>query len=151
MDYDVTRADVAARTTAIVSATTTWQEFPTLWGTLLDEVWDCLRASGIERGCRNVMLYRDDKPPRVKVEVGVELSQPCSLTGRVMASRLPAGQIALTVHRGPYAGLAAAHQALYDWCAANRQRPAGTRWEVYGPHDDDPAKVWTEVYWLLSP
>jgi hypothetical protein len=24
------------------------------------------------------------------------------------------------------------------------------RWEIYGPHDDDPARQWTEVYWLLS-
>ncbi|HEY2278369.1 MAG TPA: hypothetical protein VGI00_08425 [Streptosporangiaceae bacterium] len=25
----------------------------------------------------------------------------------------------------------------------------GARWEIYGPHDDDPAQQWTEVYWLL--
>jgi hypothetical protein len=24
------------------------------------------------------------------------------------------------------------------------------RWEVYGPHNDDPSKQWTEVYWLLA-
>jgi effector-binding domain-containing protein len=149
MDYDVTEADVPARPTAVVAATTTWEEFPTLWGKLLDEVWQCLRASGIDRGCRNVMLYRDDTP-RVEVEVGVELVQPCSLTGRIVASTLPAGQVAMTVHRGAYADLTVAHQAVYDWCAANRRRPAGTQWEVYGPHDDDPAKIWTEVYWLLS-
>jgi effector-binding domain-containing protein len=149
MSYDVTATDVAARPTAVVAATTTWQEFPTLWRTLLDEVWGCLRASGIERGCRNVMLYRDDRP-RVDVEVGVELLRPCTLTGRVVPSVLPAGQVAMTVHYGPYAGLAAAHQAVHDWCVANRRRPAGTRWEVYGPHDDDSAKIWTEVYWLLS-
>ena len=25
----------------------------------------------------------------------------------------------------------------------------GTRWEIYGPHDDDPAQLTTELYWLL--
>jgi effector-binding domain-containing protein len=149
MTYDVTAVEVAARPTAVVAATTTWPEFPALWRHLLDEVWQCLRASGIDRGCRNVMLYRDDTP-RVDVEVGVELRQPCTLTGRVVASSLPAGPVAMTVHWGAYAGLGVAHQAVHDWCAANGRRPAGTRWEVYGPHDDDPAKVWTEVYWLLS-
>jgi effector-binding domain-containing protein len=93
------------------------------------------------------MLYWDDVP---HVEVGVELLVPCPLTGRVVASALPAGQVAMTVHRGPYSGLAAAHRAVLDWCAAQGKRKTGTRWEVYGPHNDDPAKVWTEVYYLLK-
>jgi hypothetical protein len=37
-----------------------------------------------------------------------------------------------------------------DWCAGQGLRTAGPRWEIYGPHDDDPANVWTEVHWLLS-
>ena len=147
MTYQVTVKDVQPRPTAVVPATTTWEAFPTLWRQLLDEVWACLRASGIDRGCRNVMLYRDDVP---NVEVGVELGQPCPLTGRVVASSLPAGRVAMTVHRGPYAGLDAAHRAVLDWCAEHGHRPLGTRWEVYGPHRDDPSEVWTEVYWLLS-
>jgi effector-binding domain-containing protein len=147
MTYEVTVADAAARPTVVVPATTTWQEFPTLWSQLLDEVWACLRASGIERGCRNVMLYHDDVP---NVEVGVLLDKPCPLTGRVVASTLPAGAVATTVHYGPYGGLGAAHQAVVDWCTAQGLRRAGPRWEVYGPHRDDPAEVWTEVHWLLQ-
>jgi effector-binding domain-containing protein len=147
LGYAVTVAEVAARPTAVVAAITTWQEFPTLWRQLLDEVWACLRANGITRGCRNVMLYLDDRP---HVEIGVELLQPCLLTGRVAPSSLPAGQVAVTVHRGSYAGLGSAHRAVLDWCAAQGRRPAGPRWEVYGPHHDDPAKIWTEVYYLLS-
>jgi len=147
MSNHVTVADVIARPTVVVPATTTWQEFPTLWRGLLDEVWTCLRAGGIQRGCRDIMLYRDDVP---HVEVGVELHRPCPLTGRVVGSTLPAGQVAVTVHRGPYTGLACAHQAVHDWCAAHGRRPAGPRWEVYGPHRDDPAELWVEVYWLLS-
>ncbi|HEY7341325.1 MAG TPA: GyrI-like domain-containing protein [Ktedonobacterales bacterium] len=147
MRYEVITKDVVARPTAIVSATTTWQEFPTLWRILLDEVWVCLRAGGVTRGCPNVMLYWDDV---LHVEVGVELRVPCPLTGRVVASALPAGQVAMTIHHGPYAGLGAAHQAVLDWCADQGRQPTGTNWEVYGPHDDDPAKVWTEVYYLLT-
>jgi effector-binding domain-containing protein len=147
MSHEVTVTEVASRPTAVVAATTTWQEFPPLWRELLDEVWACLRAGGIHRGCRNIMLYRDDVP---LVEVGVELRQPCPLTGRVVASSLPAGQVAMTVHRGPYTGLGAAHQAVHDWAAAHGRRLAGPRWEVYGPHHDDPAEVWTEISWLLD-
>ncbi len=93
------------------------------------------------------MLYWDDTP---HVEVGVELLVSCPLTGRVVASALPAGLVAMTVHRGAYTGLAEAHQAVHDWSRTQRRRLAGPRWEVYGPHSDNPAEVWTEVYYLLA-
>ena len=147
MRYQVTMTTVEARPTAVVTATTTWQQFPKLWLELSNEVWACLRAGGINRGCRNIMLYWDDVP---NVEVGVELLVPCPLTGRVTASALPAGQVAMATHWGAYSQLGEAHQAVSDWCSAQGKPKTGTRWEVYGPHDNDPGKVWTEVYWLLA-
>lgn len=147
MSYAVTEASVAARPTAVVPAITTWNEYPTLWRGLLNEVWACLRAGGVHRGCRNVMLYLDEVP---HVEVGVELTQPCPLTGRVVASSLPGGSVAMATHWGPYEGLGAAHDAVKRWCQAQGRERGGPWWEVYGPHDDDPAKVWTEVYYLLG-
>jgi effector-binding domain-containing protein len=148
MDSEVTVADVPARRTAVIAVTTTWQEFPTLWGQLSGEVWACLRAGGIERGCRNVILYLDQAP---RVEIGVLLDQPCLLTGRVVASTLPAGKTATIVHRGSFADLRTTHDALVGWCAAHGHRLTGTRWEVYGPHNNDPAQQWTQISWLLSP
>ena len=147
MSYQVTMTAVEARPTAVVTATTTWQEFPTLWRELSGEVWACLRTGGINRGCRNIMLYWDNVP---HVEVGVELLVPCPLSGRVIMSALPVGQAAMTVHWGSYSRLGEAHQAVVDWCASQGKDKTGTRWEVYGPHNDDPAQVWTEVYWLLA-
>jgi effector-binding domain-containing protein len=147
VDYQVSLTEVESRRTAVVAARTTWQDFPALWGQLLDEVWECLHAGGIYRGCRNVMLYRDSVP---NVEVGVLLDQPCRLTGRVVASALPSGTAATTVHRGPFAGVGAAHDAVLGWCATHGQRPNGTRWEVYGPHNDHAAQQCTEVHWLIS-
>jgi effector-binding domain-containing protein len=147
MAYDVVVSEVVARPTAVVAATTTWPEYPALWPQLSGEVWACVRAGGIGRGCRNIMLYHDDTP---RVEVGVLLDQPCPLTGRVVSSALPAGRAATTVHRGPFGGVGAAHDAVLAWCAAQGYGRTGVRWEIYGPHHDDPAQQWTEVYWLLA-
>jgi len=143
----ITVTDVVAHPTVVVAATTTWPEFPVLWKQLLDEVWTCVRAAGIEGGCRNVMLYLDDVP---QVEVGVQLGEPCPLSGRVVRSTLPGGRVATTVHRGPYANLGSTHRAVLDFCAAHGSVPAGPRWEIYGPHRDDPAELWTEICYLLS-
>jgi effector-binding domain-containing protein len=144
MMYDVTVVEVAARRTLVVPAATTWAEFPGLWRELSGEVWACLRAGGVNGGCPNVMLYRDDVP---NVEVGVVNDLPCPLTGRVVVSTLPAGLVATAVHRGPYAGLSLAHRAVREWCASQGLRLAGPRWEAYGPHREDPA---VEVSWLLA-
>jgi effector-binding domain-containing protein len=146
VSYAVSEAAVEPRPTAVVPATTTWQEFPRLWKELLDEVWACLRAGGVQRGCRNVMLYLDDAP---HVEVGVVLTRACPLVGRVVASSLPGGRVATAVHRGSYEGLGSAHQAVREWCRDRGVELAGPRWEVYGPHREDPAEIWTEVYYLL--
>ena len=148
MDYEVAVVDVETRPTAVVAEATTWRDFPALWGQLSSEVWDCLRAGGIDRGCPNVMLYLDDLP---HVEVGVLLTQPCPLTGRVVASSLPAGRVATTVHQGSFGDVGAAHEAVVGWCRAQGLRLDRTRWEVYGPHHDDPEQQQTQVFWRVAP
>ena len=49
MGYEVSLTVAESRRTAVVAARTTWQDFPTLWGQLLGEVWDCLHAGGLAR------------------------------------------------------------------------------------------------------
>lgn len=147
MTRDVTVAEMPPRPTAVVAATTTWQQFPTLWRELSGEVWGCLNAAGIRSGCPNVMLYLDDQP---RIEIGVLLDQPCPLTGRVVASALPGGMVATAVHTGPYSGLGEAHDAVLEWCAQHGRATAGPRWEIYGPHTDDEAQLTVEVSYLLS-
>jgi hypothetical protein len=73
MDYEVIVTEVVARRSAVVAALRAWQGFAGLWGQLLGEIWDRLRAGGISRGRRNIMPYRDDVP---NVEVGVLLGRP---------------------------------------------------------------------------
>jgi effector-binding domain-containing protein len=136
----------AERATAVVRCATTWDAFPSLWRELLDDVYAFLATSGVRQEGHNVMLYLDDVP---NVEVGVEVSGPFPPAGRVVPSVLPAGEAAMTVHRGPYDRLDDAHRAVREWCAANGRALAGPRWEVYGDWHDDPARLETEVHYLL--
>jgi effector-binding domain-containing protein len=145
---EVRLVTTTARPTAVVAATTTWDEFPTLWGRLLDEVYACLATVDPRDRGHNVMLYRDDLPT---VEIGVEVGVPFTPRGHVVASTLPAGPAAMSIHHGPYDRLGETHGAIWDWCRANDRRPAGPRWEIYGDWDEDPDQLLTEVYYLLSP
>jgi effector-binding domain-containing protein len=149
MEYEVRLIRAAATPTAVVAEATSWEEFPTRWKSMLDEVWGFLRGpgTGLWTDGHNVMLYKDAVP---NVEVGVQVIRTFEPSGRVVPSSLPAGEAAMTVHRGPVDGLAAADQAIADWCSAHGREAAGPRWEVYGDWGDDPAEYETTVYWLLK-
>jgi effector-binding domain-containing protein len=145
--YPVSVKTAVAQPTAVVAATTTWAEYSTLWPVLLDEVYAFVRAGGATQDGHNVMLYLDDVP---NVEVGVQVTGPFEPAGRVIPSVLPAGQVASTVHRGPYEAIEEAHVALKAWCGSHRHALTGVRWEIYGDWHEDPADLETEVCYLLA-
>jgi effector-binding domain-containing protein len=146
-DRQVRVLETAARPTLVVACATSWREFPSLWRTLLDEVYAAVRAGGGGSGRQNVMLYKDDAP---NVEIGVLAHGPVPLAGRVIASELPGGASAMTTHRGPYAEFDGAHRAVRDWCAARGLVLAGPRWEIYGHWRDDASQPETDVHYLLG-
>jgi effector-binding domain-containing protein len=81
----------------------------------------------------------------------VEVAGPFAQVGAVEPSELPAGTVAVAVHRGPYDQFDATYTALRQWCAAQGLTLAGPRWEVYGDWADDPAALETEIACLVAP
>jgi effector-binding domain-containing protein len=146
MGYAVAEVAAPERPTAVIAEATTWEAFPTLWGTLLDEVWAAVRSADQIAPGRNVMLYKDDVP---NVEIGVEVAEPFLDMGRVVSSTLPAGRAAMTTHHGSYADLGAAHHAIIEWCDRHGLQRVGTRWEIYGHWIEGSAEQDVEVYYLL--
>jgi effector-binding domain-containing protein len=147
-----TIVSIDPRPTAVIARTTTWEEFPTLWGRLLDEVYGFVRGradlatgDGNERW-QNVMLYKDDRPD---VEVGVLAATAFEPVGSVVSSTLPGGEVATAIHRGDYASLGATHDAVRAHAAAQERELAGPRWEIYGHWREDPSELETEIFWLL--
>ena len=65
-------------------------------------------------------------------------------------SQTPHGVAAMTTHYGDYGLLGEAHAAILAWCRANDRLRAGPSWEVYGHWQADPAKLSTEIYYLLQ-
>jgi hypothetical protein len=114
------------RATAVVALTTTWDEFPAVWASLLDEVYAVVRARpelAPEQGpgpvWRSVMLYKDDVP---SVEVGVLVGATFAPEGRVVPSELPGGRVVVATHRGDYAQLGRAHEAVHRFRRGARAR-----------------------------
>jgi effector-binding domain-containing protein len=152
MAYDVRIERTNECPTAVVKANTAWREFPTLWRTLLDDVWAFLRATpGLRTDGHNVMLYRKGIPPvEVAVEVGVQVTKSFEAAGRVVPSTLPAGEVATTVHTGTPSEIGAAHDAVVAWCSARGRELTGVRWEIYGDPDPQTGHFDVAVYWQLA-
>jgi effector-binding domain-containing protein len=148
--------DVEPRRTAVIAATTAWEDFPSLWPQLLDEVYvfvrQCPEFAAAIAGTsgphwQNVMLYRDHEP---NVEVGVLAPAPFAAQGRVIASELPGGRAATAVHTGSPLQIAQTHDAVRAFVRAQGLEATGVLWEVYGhPGEDDDAFT-TEVFHLVA-
>jgi effector-binding domain-containing protein len=150
----VVSTSVAPLPTAVVARTTTWEELPSLWPRLLDEVYRVVRprpelspATGPAPQWHNVMLYKDDAP---NVEVGVLVGAAFEADGEVVPSRLPGGTVVTTTHRGDYAGLGDAHDAVHRFAADNGLALTRTRWEIYGHPGEDGSDPEVGIYWLVG-
>ncbi|MDP1749089.1 MAG: GyrI-like domain-containing protein, partial [Reyranella sp.] len=84
------------------------------------------------------------------MEMGTIVARRIEARGEIVPSELPAGRAVHSVMVGPFDGMGAAWQTLFDWCQAEKLRPAGINWEVYGPTPSDPAKQETYLYALLA-
>ena len=151
MTTDVTELVVVERPTAVIARTTTWDEYPALWGQLLDAVWKAVRSDSRIVPGRNVMLYKDDRP---SVEVGVEVADPFAPIGEVVCSALPGGRVLTTTHRGPtdelLDGLAHAHDTVARECDRRGLRRLGPLWEIYGHWTETSVDQEVEIYHLVG-
>ena len=135
--------------TAVVRATTTWPEFPSLWRQMLDEVWRFLRDAppAVRKHGHNVMLYKDDLPT---VEVGVQVNGSFESRGSVVPSALPGGRVVTATHPGPIDKLGETHDAIHMWCAERGLEISRVRWEVYGDPSPDTGHFDVDVFWALA-
>ena len=116
----------------------------------LDRVYAKVHAGKVVQTGQNVFVYKDGTKDHITVEVGVEVAGPFEDTEDVIYSNTPSGEVASTLHIGPYSDLGEAYDALSQWCREHHRAQANICWEVYGDWEEDPAKLQTEVFCLLQ-
>ena len=150
MDYQIELTHSNEINTAVIRGRVRPNELARFVPAACGEVWSFFRSAGLQRPGRHLALYLDGEG---SVEVGAEVSEPFAGTDRVRCSKLPAGQVATTVHLGPYPLLSEAHAAVREWCAKHGHRLSGISWELYGhwqeEWNNDPSKIRTDVFHLL--
>lgn len=152
MSYVVTVTYAPARQLASVRARLDVRTVAARFRESLDQVYAAARAGHVVLDGQNVFVYRDTGIPwEVDADFGVGATTPFEAVGQVTPTSTPAGEVAMTTHRGAYGGLNAAHMAVRQWCAEHGRTLVGLRWEVYGHWVADESQLTTDVYYLLAP
>ena len=152
MQYEVVVEAAQAELVAAVRATVPFGGIARAWKPALDQVWAFLKANRELRPGHNLFLYhhpeRRNEP--MNIDFGVQVARQFEAEGNVRCVVTPAGEVARTVHIGPYDRLSDAHNALHAWCAAHNRKIAQSSWEIYGDWNNDPALLETTIKYLLA-
>lgn len=149
-EYSVSLQVARPRAIAAVRARLPVGRVGALFANYLNQVYAAAKEGIVQLDGQNIFVYHDaGQPGEVDVEFGVGVTAPFSSAGPVQYSELPVGEVATTTHWRDYA-LAGAHDAVTAWCRSHNRALSGTSWEVYGHWSDDPAKVRTDIYYLLG-
>jgi effector-binding domain-containing protein len=148
MQYDVEVKRVEPQTVAVVRRRASQGQLAQVVPQACGEVWQFIRSAGIPNPGCHVAIYLDCE---INLEVGAIVPGPFEPGATVVCSSTPSGLVATAAHFGPYDRLGEANEAIARFCDARGYRRAGPSWEVYGHWDDDPAKLRTDVYYLLEP
>ena len=155
MTLEVREVMAEAQPLAVVAGWTPRAELADTIGSRLDKIYASLRSRRIGGLGHNVVVYRRaaviEGVASLMIEVGVETPGRIPADAEVTASSTPAGRAALAVYFGPYQQIAAAGEAALAEIAARGLKTTGVSWEVYGDWEEDPAKLRTDLYWLLEP
>jgi effector-binding domain-containing protein len=109
---------------AVVRATIAIRDIARAWKPALEQVWAFLKTNGELDTGHNLLLYHHPERRNVamNIDFGVQVARPFEPEGDVRCIKTPSGEVARTVHVGPYDRLGEAHNAIHAWCATNDRK-----------------------------
>lgn len=152
MAYEVEIRKVAEQHVVSIRTQCRVAELGQILSEILPEVWRYIRNNGAAVAGPPFTRYHGYADDRVDIEGGLPVATPLPGEGRIAAGVLPGGEVATTVHMGPYDKLPHAHDALHEWIDAHKKNSAGPQWEVYWTdpgREPNPEKWKTELMWPI--
>ena len=152
MAYEIEVKNLQKHDVAAVKFRAAVSDLPQHMGGAFGAAIDYLARNGIQPEGSAVALYTPLPDNVFDVAAGFLVATPIEGDGHVVPVELPAGEVATTMHIGPYEGLPQAYEAVQAWMQREGRQPADMMWEEYltGP-ETPPAETRTIVYWPLKP
>lgn len=154
MPYGISIEEVPSRILAATRARANSLTLGTLLGQLLPAVWQFVKENDLSNTGQSVVVYQGEEGDDIfsdegmPIVVGAEVSGSFENTDTIRHFAIPGGEVAHTLHIGPYQQLPQAHDAVRQWCRENGHELNGLCWEIYS-HHQDPARQETQVCYLL--
>jgi DNA-binding transcriptional MerR regulator len=150
---EVEHRRLEATTVAAVRATVDLGEVLAWYAEAMSELDRALKALGLSPAGPPGGLYGNElfTEERGAAAVYLPVADPPAL-GRVEPFVIPAGELAVTVHRGPHDDIDVSYGALGTYVAAHALAVAGPVHEIYlvGPRDTEDSTAWrTEIGWPI--
>lgn len=147
---DISIVDAAPRPIAVVRATAELSKWASQRLRELDKVYAGKKAGHVPQNGQNVMVYYVGANGMAEIECGIETEPAFAGWNEIHASLTPAGRAVTGTHVGPYHELHGSYRALTAWARENGHKLKPVCWEIYGDWDPDPAKLRTEIFYLLE-
>ena len=155
MGYQVQEKTVAEQPIVSIRLHTTLAGMQAVFQTAFRELFGTIFLRFTRPAGPPLSLYHDAefKESDIDMEICVPVGRVVKENGRVTSRKLEGGQVASTIHNGPYPDVKFAYQALTEWAQKNGREFAGPPREIYivGPDKaKDPSAYRTEVQWPLA-
>ena len=139
MGYTVEVRQTPEQPIRVVSGRTTRATITADIRKLFDQFYSGFKSNGE----LNIIYYPQCGDGEFEIQCGVQVASGGN-------SATPAGEVASTTYFGPYDRMDPAHAAIHQWVRENGRKFAGPSWEVYGHWSEDPAKLRTDIFYLLG-
>ena len=152
MTYEIHLRETKSQPAASIRGRAAWAELGSFISGALMEVFKVAGDQGVRFAGPAYAIYHSAETTEAEVdlEVGMPVAEPVEPAGHVIATAIPGGLVATTVHAGRYEDVGPAYRALGEWVQEHGHETAGPCREVDigGPDQvQDPGALRTEIGW----
>ena len=148
MRYEVQRQPFTGITLLCQERRCTHANLSKVLGECLPASFEYATSQGVAILGQPITRYIEWGPGVVTIQGGVPVPSGTTVDdGELKTVELLAGETAMTIHRGPYDGLAAGHAALETWILDHQLNATGPAFEIYVT---DPGEVPDPADWITE-
>ncbi len=147
MSYEITKKKITETPFLYMRGQVKPEDIAAALGSMFGPVFQFATANGIPFAGAPTARYVSFGPGMVTIEAGMPVAGPAEGEGDIMMGSLTGGDVASTIHKGPYDSLNLGHEAIQQWMMANNEEAGGAPWEVYVT---DPGEVPDPAAWLTE-
>ena len=154
MSYEIHLREIKPQSAASVRGHAAWADLGSFVSSAMMDVLAVAGSQGVRFAGPAYAMYHsaDSTEAEVDLEVGLPVAEAIEPAGRVVASLIPGGLVATTVHCGRYEDVAPAYRALGEWVQDHGHETAGPPREIYlvGPEQvQEQGALRTEIVWPI--